>query len=152
MKVIWDRTKPFLTVGAEVLGCSCRVRNEENRLRKASEIVYSMPDGLPYQPRQFPIGSWTILKPRPKYEDWLKPWFIPTTAWQKLPVWKLKSGLYSEATDQMVTDSGYGIHWSETSLSTWGCIRMNSRDEIERLVALVTEARQNEEEVLLEVF
>ena len=150
MKVVWKQDEPFLTVTGNVLGCSCNVRNEINGLRKNSEIVYSMPDGLPYQPRRFPKGLWKIEKPVAKSEDWLKPWFIPTNASQKLPVWEVRNGLYIKPTERLIEDSGYGFH-NGTSLNTWGCCRLDTVEGITKMANLVFEAINDGEEVWAEV-
>ena len=150
MILTWNQTEPFLTANGEQFQCSCRVRNELNGLRQPSEIVYSMPDGVPYQPRVFPKGSWLIGRPEPRSDALLAPWFIPTNAYQDLPVWETKNGLYVKPTNRMIRDVGYGLHAS-SSLNTWGCCRIATVEQQNRLVALIFEAINRGETANLEV-
>ena len=117
------------------IDCSCLVRNEINGWRRVEQVVYSIPDEFPCQPRIFPAGKWTIYKPIEKRDDYTAPYFIPTDACQTLPVWKVKEGRYVHETCKMITDKGYGLHHS-TSNTTLGCIKITNLDD---LVALVDE-------------
>jgi hypothetical protein len=75
---------------------------------------------------------------------------IRTDAWQWVKVWQLdEDGDYLKETAQLVRDTGYLLHYSE-SQTTWGCIRLASPyDAIG--IAEIIEPRLSREEVLLEV-
>ena len=129
---------------------TCDVRNELNGRRKGIEIVTTKPDGIPYYPRVFPIGLWTVKKPVETKEKFLAPWFIPTTATQLVETWTVKDALYDKKTGKTVTDGGYGIHFS-TSETTLGCIRVGTIGDIEMLVDAINKAIEKRELVQLEV-
>jgi hypothetical protein len=133
------------------IAATCRVRNEINGLRKSSEIVYTKPDpGHPYYPRTFPLGIWTVKAPIATKEKYLEPFFIPTTATQKVEVWAIKDGLYDHPTGEYVTDTGYGIHFS-TSGTTLGCIRVSRLADLDALVNAIKTAILKNELIELEV-
>ena len=115
------------------INCSCLVRNEVNGWRQNNQVVYSLPDELPYQPRIFPVGRWEIGEPLECKDPYKAPYFIPTNAFQMLPVWEIKDGHYVKATDKMTRDDGYGLHCS-TSNTTLGCIKIINLDDLLQLI------------------
>jgi len=146
----WKKGSNELFAFGRVLACSCDVRNEVNGRRHADQIVYSIPDKKPYQPRQFPKGTWRIFAPVERTDPYLAPWFIPCDAFQDLPVWELKDGKYHHATEEKTRDRGYGLHFS-TSGTTLGCIKINSKDDLVWLVGKIFGILSFGDEVTLEV-
>ena len=133
----------YITTGDRKLKISSRVRNELNGLRKLSENpVLSIPGQKPIMPRPFPDGRWEILDPQPRTSPELAPYFIPTTAYRKLPVWTTVDGHYGEPTDKYVIDRGYGIHFSEY-FNTIGCIKVEIKDDLLWLVEFIKTERAN---------
>jgi len=115
------------------IAISCLVRNENNNRRK-NEVVRSIPSQKPIQPRTFPVGTWRIDTPVARDTDYLRPFFIPTNAWQMLPVWTLDStGSYKEVSNEVTRDEGYGLHFS-TSPTTAGCIKILKKEDLLFLV------------------
>jgi hypothetical protein len=134
VKLIADITAGKLIVNDAKFPVSCRVRTFRDGTRGAAEVVYSIPDGLPYDPRPFPKGLWHITG-----IDWQKdkgfdystygPVKIRTDAWQLVEVWELDAdGDYLRETARLVKDTGYWLHYSGSS-TTLGCIRLESPDE-----------------------
>jgi hypothetical protein len=93
----------------------------------------------------FPVGKWPIGKPLPRTAPYTAPFFIPTDAFQMLPVWEIKDGKYVKATDKLIRDSGYGLHFS-TSNTTLGCIKIINRDDLLMLVDDINNVLYNGEE------
>jgi len=175
MKIQVNADKTLMTVGDRAIKCSCIVRNEVNGWRKSNEVVLSEPSpGSPYMPRVFPSGSWNVGMPSREAStpSYIMYWWIPTDAWQLLPVWTTKEQEsheeYVEATGQNIRDSGYGLHCS-SSPTTLGCIRIGeaigageeqasvdskmaaARADIEWLATQIITAHQRGEPVVLEV-
>jgi hypothetical protein len=146
----WKKGSSELFAFGRVLPCSCDVRNEVNGRRHADQVRYSIPDKKPYQPRQFPKGTWKIQAPVERTDPDLAPWFIPTDAWQDLPIWELKDGKYFRATDKKTRDRGYGLHYSVSS-TTLGCIKIQNRDDLIWLVDKISEMLAGNDEIYLEV-
>lgn len=135
----------------KAIDITCVIRNELNGWRRKDEIVYSIPDHKPIQPRTFPKGIWAVGKPDPRQDPYLAPFFIPTDAWQYLPIWELdKNKCYVEATNNMTKDKGYGLHFS-TSTSTQGCIKINKLSDLLWLVGELKEQQANGNVIMLEV-
>lgn len=135
----------------KTIDISCSVRNEVNGLRKKDQVVKSMPSCKPIMPRQFPKGTWDVYMPVTRKDPYLAPWFIPTTAFQFLPVWSLDSkGQYNAVTDIMTKDVGYGLHTS-TSNTTQGCIKIQKLDDLLWLVTQIKNALENKDIVKLTV-
>ncbi len=158
MTIKWWRDEGRLEAGDKVFLCECRVRNEINGdrpLHDPIQVVYSLPaPGKPYMPRPFPKGTWSVGRPLARDDEYKAPFFIPTNAWQAVPIWALDvNGGYDHATDSKVNDYGYGLH-SSTSRTTLGCGRVGAvgkRAEILELVQIVNEALDKKEAVWLEV-
>lgn len=149
MKAYLD--KRILVVGDRDIDILCDVRNELNGRRGRNEVVKSIPDGVPIEPRPFPKGIWNVGIPLPRSSDYLRPYFIPTDAWQMLPIWELDSvGGYKKETTEMCRDTGYGLHFS-TSRTTQGCIRIVNESDLFWLKDIILEAYRNKEKVTLEV-
>jgi hypothetical protein len=129
---------------------TCIVRNEINGLRKADQVVTSMPDQQPVFPRMFPVGTWSVGKPEARHQPDRRPFFIPTDASQELPVWVLKDGKYDRLSGAIVTDRGYGLHCSVYS-TTLGCIRIHNEDDLLRLVELINTTLDAKQKVELVV-
>ena len=146
MRILFDgeslRTEGF------VFKADCVQRNEENgdrKLHAKGDVVYAMTDSqydkIPIMPRGFPHGTWEVFSPRPKTSKYLRPYFIPTGAFRRLPIWSLdEAGGYDCETEDLVDDLGYGIHHWE-GRTTLGCIRMPSETELLILVKLIHAAK-----------
>lgn len=147
----WVRGSMALEVGDEtILDCSCRVRNFENGLRRAWEVVHTMPNGKPYQPQMFPVGHWKVGKPLPRTQPDRAPYFIPTDAFAEVTVWKEENGGYTGPTDEKDIDKSYGLHYSIFN-TTLGCIKISAIDDLRWLVKRITEEIAKGEEVWLDV-
>lgn len=150
MIIHWDKSLPYLTFADQHAACSCRVRNEINGLRKASEVVYTMPGNVPYMPREFPNGEWEVGSPRARESEYLAPWFIPTDAWQDVDEWRVLEGMYIGKTGDKVRDYAYGIHFSPFAF-TLGCVRLHDKDQLLELVMHIQRARYRQERVIFQV-
>jgi hypothetical protein len=109
-----------------------------------------MPNGNPYMPRIFPKGVWEVGFPIPRYSRELAPYFIPTTAWQEVPIWNTKLGSYVSPSDIMDKDTAYGIHYSEF-VNTLGCIKVRNQPDLVELVKAIKECYKRKEKVYLHV-
>jgi len=131
-----------------VIDISCKVRSEANGQRKLTESpVLSIPDQKPVMPRPFPVGVWDVFKPEPRDSPALAPFFIPTSAYQVLPVWSGQKS-YGAKTTETVIDRGYGLHFS-TFFNTIGCIKIEKKDD---LLFLVSKINAETEKIKLEVY
>jgi hypothetical protein len=141
-----------------IIGITCIVRNEINGWRpnkkKLPDICRSIPGNYAIMPRTFPIGLWTVGEPRRVKgidTEVFGYWFIPTDAWQILPVWELTdSGLYKRATEHKIIDRGYGAHYSP-STSTEGCIRYGTQEDCNWHVTQIKNAQADGEQIKLKV-
>lgn len=143
----WKKNTHDLHAFGRVIPCSCDVRNEVNGRRLAGQVVKSIPAKLPYQPRRFPTGRWRVSIPLPRTSKELAPYFIPTDAFQYVPVWVLKDDKYFHATNEQTKDEGYGLHYSEYQ-TTLGCIRITNKTD---LLWLVDQILAYDGEVYIEV-
>ena len=154
--ITWSKSAKSMRIVNTIKGpwtarVSCVVRNEENGWRKLDEVVYTIPDRLPYQPRTFPTGVWKIGRPKRETDPYLAPYFIPTNAAQDVETWELTpEGAYHQPTGRMVRDSGYGLHFS-TSNTTIGCIKIRERGCLIRLVSEIIETLAAGQECTIEV-
>ena len=125
------------------------VRNELNRRRALHDkkqvvhaITYDRYNKPPIMPRPFPVGVWDIhapVKVSPDDNEWLDPYFIPTSAVQRLDIWRLdRADGYDMPTGAHVIDKGYGLHYSE-SITTLGCIRIHNVNDLLWLVNVIGE-------------
>ena len=113
------------------------VRNELNNLRETPDATTFPLDGSEsqwYFPRQFPNGVWECRTSRISTNPDISGVFIPTNAFQDVPVYGPKSqekptpnldGNYIPTGIQ--TDTGYGIHFAPNG--TWGCIGLESKQD-----------------------
>lgn len=146
-----DLKKGTLSAFNSTIELSCIVRNEVNGWRKKDQVVYSIPDSKPIQPRQFPKGRWAVGKPDPRKGEYLAPYFIPTDAWQYLPIWSLDNNkCYLKETINTTKDKGYGLHYSE-STSTQGCIKINALSDLLWLVSMIKNHQAQGDVIMLEV-
>lgn len=140
-----------LTAFGTTIDISCVVRNEINGWRKKDQVVYSIPDKKPIQPRQFPKGTWAVGKPDARTDPYLAPFFIPTSAWQYMPIWELDANkCYLKETSKKCRDVGYGMHYSE-STSTQGCIKINTHTDLLWLVTMIKNHQSMGDVIMLEV-
>lgn len=113
---------------------TCKVRNELNGERSATQVVYTMgsthPWGLAYQPRPFPPGVWEINDVAPmdsSSEYW--PYWLGTDARAEYPEWSVVNGHYHEKLERTFTARGFGFHHARylfrgdlvASRTTLGC-------------------------------
>ena len=134
------------------------VRNELNgrrRLHDPKEVIRAVVDGQwgpPYMPRQFPLGTWNVLRveEQPRTSGFW-PVKIVTDAHQPVKVWKLdEKGGYEAETDEVVMDSGYHLHWTPYN-TTHGCIRVGGQytEEVLEVAMFVKRALQGGHKVQL---
>lgn len=146
-----DLAKGTLSAFESVIDVSCVVRNEVNGWRKKDQVVYSLPDKKPIQPRQFPKGLWAVGKPDVRTDPYLAPFFIPTSAWQYMPIWELDNKkCYLRETKNKCKDVGYGLHYSE-STSTQGCIKIIKKYDLLWLVNMIKNHQSLGDVIMLEV-
>ena len=151
MKIIANLKTGILSAYDKDIKISCNVRNELNKLRPLTDkVVFSIPEGKPIMPRQFPVGQWKVLRPQVRTDPYLAPYFIPTFAWQFLPVWSLENDHYKSVTGNKTRDQGYGLHYS-TSKTTQGCIKIESKADLLFLVGKINETLDAGDGVILEV-
>jgi len=81
-------------------------------------------DGVPYKPKAFPVGVWSVYTPLARTSMYTAPYFIPTNACQLVEEWTLdEHGLYQYPAGRTVMDYGYGLHHSAIEY-TFGCLRI----------------------------
>lgn len=165
-QIRFDKTAVKMTAFGRDIAVTNTVRNELNKLRTASEVVFTTnPDGSqgkPYYPRQFPAGQWLItgIVPHDKLkadgtpvEPYLFPFFIQTNAHQPVPVYKLETVDGHQkigAPDGTAEDWLYGLHHS-TSSTTLGCIKIVLKEDLLWLVSQIRDAWHNNQIVRMEV-
>ena len=99
--------------------------------------------GIPYQPLQFPLGTWIVGAPEATTHPLMAPYFIPTNAHQIVP------GLYGDGV--YADDFGYGIHFDAQFEETWGCLHLYSSDDAKWLAGEVLDCQKSGEIVQLVV-
>ena len=155
MKITWDRDNAKLTYGNKTIQVVCAVRNELNGERLLSEVpVYGEgldgKDTLPYMPRPFPKGTWSIGEIIPKNNPYEAPEFISTDAHQLVHPWTTQDGHYGRQIDDLIEDYGYGLH-NSTSSTTLGCGHILELEDRQELCDAIQEAFDRKEPVVLEV-
>jgi len=156
MKMVARLEDGTLTVDGfpRVIPIRCDVRNELNGRRDPTEVVYTLPGGRPYYPRQFPKGRWKITDVRARSDSYRKPFFIATDASQLVDEWSVsESGgrpKYDKPTGRKVVDREYGLHYS-TSPTTTGCIKILQLQDLLELVDLIKASLLLGEVITLEV-
>ena len=156
MKVSVSLSDKDLAIDGLHFGVSCNVRSLANGQRRTDEVIRSVPEGKPYDPRPFPKGTWkiTAVEWQPDYGfsiDTYGPVKIRTDAFQPVKVWALDDdGDYAYETAEIIIDRGYLLHFSP-SKTTWGCIRKESPEDAITIGKMIEEALDTDEEVILEV-
>ena len=157
MKLIADLNAGRLILPEMYFSISNRVRSLRDGTRRSYEVIRSIPDGVPYDPKPFPRGLWRVTD-----VEWQNvrgfdprtygPAKIRTDAWQWVNEWLLDmEGDYLQETDRIVRDTCYWLHWS-ASKTTLGCIRLASPEDAAVLAGLIVRALALEREpVELEV-
>ena len=149
MKITADLAAGRLMLSGAEYPVSNRVRTIRDGTRKAYEVVRTIPDDLPYDPRPFPKGLWRITG-----LDWQKekgfdprtygPVKIRTDAWQMVNAWQLDSdGDYLRETDMRVKDMCYWLHYYDSG-TTLGCIRLASPEDAVAIANIIAAAMKNE--------
>jgi hypothetical protein len=156
MRITADRPKGILLFDGARFNISNKVRSMKAGTRKSYEVVRSIPDKKPYDPRPFPEGLWHIAgvewqKDR-GFDKWTYgPVKIRTDAWQLVNVWELDAdGDYLRETSKTVQDYGYLLH-NSVSVTTLGCIRIATPYEAELLGKVIEKALLRKEPVEIEV-
>jgi hypothetical protein len=144
MNLIWHRDLGNLEWEPRLIQCSCVVRNELDGTRRYDEppVFTENADGskgVPYMPRKFPLGIWSIVAVLPKDDPYEAPYFISTDATQKVDEWTVEHGHYGVKVGRIVSDYGYGLHHS-TSRTTLGCGRIIKTDELLMLIEALEKA------------
>jgi len=156
VKITANLSKGILTVDGLTYSISNKIRTLKDGTRTSNEVIYSIPDNLPYDPQPFPKGLWNITgldwQKEKKFDlDTYGPVKIRTDARQWVNVWELDGdGDYKKETSQKVMDHGYLLHYSKSS-TTLGCIRINSPENAEALATLIQQRMGSGERVELEV-
>jgi hypothetical protein len=155
-----DGTSGSLSINGREFKVSNRVRSFAEGTREAWEVINSIPSNLPYDPQHFPAGLWLITniirhkveKGKENFkEHTYGPVKIVTNARQNVHVWKLDdNGDYESETSQMVNDTGYLLHYSDSS-TTYGCVRLASPDDALAIAGMIEPALKADERVTLEV-
>jgi hypothetical protein len=156
MWILADLTKNILYVNNKEYKISCVVRTILEGTRQSYEVIKSIPQLYPVDPRPFPKGVWKITG-----VDWqAKSKFdintygtvkIKTDASQKLPIWTLDSeGDYKSVTTDTTIDTCYWLHYSKSN-TTLGCIRLDSIQDAEEIAHFVEDVLKTGEPVELEV-
>jgi hypothetical protein len=149
MKIIASLDAGKLTLPGAEYSVSNNIRTLRDGTRKAYEVVRSIPDNLPYDPRPFPKGLWRITG-----LDWQKekkfdyrtygPVKIRTDAWQMVNAWQIDvDGDYRRETDRRVKDICYWLHYSAFK-TTLGCIRLDSPEDAVALANTIARALDRE--------
>ena len=104
----------------------------------------------PVMPREFPEGRWRVHMPVERDDEYLAPYYIPTSAEQWLEVWNLaEDGGYGAPTGEKVLDIGYGLHFS-TSGTTVGCIKIYREVDLLWLRNVIVNELDRDKKVWLE--
>lgn len=174
MKALYNRKKEVLALDDSIYVVTNRVRNELNGLRKLGikkEVVRSVnkdrSPGVPYMPRQFPVGKWSIIavevnkdSPYLSYPGFTAATFdklefgevrIRTDAHQSVGEWSLDENVgYKAETGKMVDDYGYHFHYSVYN-TTLGCGRFVSQNDCIEAAKIIASHLAKQGPVCLEV-
>jgi hypothetical protein len=161
MKIIVSRPESSLVIDkTALLKISNYVRTLKDGTRKSSEVVRSIPHGLPYDPIPFPAGVWRITGVKWQKDSDGKALFdyntygpvkILTDASQWVKVWELDSdGDYLRERGDEVKDHGYLLHYSVFN-TTLGCIRLACHEDAETLAKIIERALGKGKTIDLEV-
>jgi len=156
LKLTADLSKGTLLINGAVFAISCKVRTLWDGTRRRDEVVRSIPDNRPYDPRPFPKGLWNVTGiewQRDKGFDprTYGPVKIRTDAWQEANIWVLDGdGDYELETGKKTRDEGYLLHYS-ASATTLGCIRLSNPRDAEAIGATIERLLERGEAVQVEV-
>jgi len=146
-----------LHVDGRIFKATCRVRNEINGKRRHDQVFNTFPknpdnERLPYMPRGFPTGIWEIRDPiwTDDIEYW--PVKIPTSAVRKVMTWKVGDSGYLEPSGVVQEDAYYHLHFARNSITTLGCIRLDSDQDARELAWYIEKLKKDHQETWLEVF
>lgn len=134
----------LLFVGDKEYKATCPVRNELNGERRTGLPKTFPADGSErkeYQPRKFPTGWWKVKPPIWTNESDYAPVKIPTDATRRV--------LTKDGTIQV--DAFYHLHYAGNSLTTLGCIRLNSAEEAAEIAKTIEAEQKKGNEVWIEV-
>jgi hypothetical protein len=149
MRIIADLAEGKLTLPGAAYPISNRIRTLRGGTRMSCEVIYSIPEKVPYDPWPFPKGLWRVTG-----VDWQKdkgfdprtygPVKIRTDAWQWVKAWELDAeGDYLRETDRRVKDTCYWLHYS-VSVTTLGCIRLASPEDAVTIANVIAAALETE--------
>ncbi len=156
MKIIADIEAGVLTLDGAQFSISNKVRSLREGTRASYEVIRSIPDNMPYDPRPFPKGLWNITGVEWQREKGFDmntygPVKIRTDAWQMVNVWRLDTnGDYHDETKWRTKDMGYLLHYSASG-TTLGCIRLASPQDAETIARIIHRLLEQNETVQLEV-
>ena len=159
MKIIVNLFAGRLLINGAEYSISNHIRTVKDGTRKTSEVIRSIPDNVPYDPRPFPKGIWEITAIEWQEVDGKKkfdyytygPVKIRTNAWGYVNVWELDcDGDYLNETIRQVKDYCYHLHYSESS-TTLGCIRFASHEAAEKVARVCERILATGEQIQLEV-
>ncbi len=156
MRLIASPDAETLVADEKMFSISNRLKTLRDGTRKATEVVTTIPDKLPYDPQPFPKGLWKITGvhwQKEKHFDYrtFGPVKLLTNAWQMVETWETdENGDYLRPSGKRVRDTGYLLHYSQFS-TTLGCIRLASPETALALAMLVQAAFEDGETVELEV-
>ena len=94
--------------------------------------------GIPYQPVQFPKGTWIVDKPEATDDPLMAPYFMRTNAHQ----------IIIGTTGSAIMDWGYGIHFDSEFEDTWGCLHLYSAEDAEWLAGQIIDIQSTLEDVV----
>ena len=161
MKIIADINKGNLIIGDEIFKISNRIRTLREGTRPRSQVIRSIPDGLPYDPQPFPKSVWNVYAVQWQTDETKKisnfdydeygPVKIRTDAWCMVNVWELdQDGDYLRATDKKVKDTAYLLHWTKYN-TTLGCIKIERVQDAVTIGKIIERALNSGEKVQIEV-
>lgn len=155
MYMLFIHNEDLLIVDGKDYKATCYVRNELNEKRKIDQVVRHMPadggHGQPYMPRTFPTGKWRVKRPIRTENPEFAPFKIPTNAVQSVGLWSAGPDGYIDPLDRTAIDSFYHLHFAEHSVSTLGCIRLDSKADAIEIATLVRNYIGRGDKVWLEV-
>ena len=146
-----------LHIRDRVYRATCKVRNEINGKRAAQQIVETYPrsdpgDRRPYMPRKMSTGFWKEGKPIWTDDPIYWPVKIPTGAIRQVMTWDTRSGRYEALSGIIQDDSYYHLHFSRDSITTLGCIRLDSERDAREIAQDVERLLDAGNEIWIEVF
>ena len=149
-------TENLLLVGDREYHATCDVRNEINGRRTKNQVIKTFPSSggerSPYYPRKFPTGTWKIKNPVWTTDVDFAPVKIPTDAFQRVLLWDTDRNGYKERSGEHQTDSFYHLHFAKNSITTLGCIRLNSERDAIVIAIEIEKAISKGQDCWLEVF